>query len=196
MSKHIVIIQGHPDSRRDHYLHALANAYAKSAEEAGHEINLIDVTTLDFPLLRSKEDFERGTPPEVIQQAQKTIAWADHLVIFYPLWLGSMPALLKGFLEQVFRPVFVTGEAAAGTEWKTRLLKGKTARIVVTMGMPAFIYRWFYGAHSLKSLERNILGFCGIGPIKESLIGMVEAPDNNRREKWIERLRTLGREGR
>ena len=90
----------------------------------------------------------------------------------------------------------MTGEAAAGTEWKKRLLKGKTARIVVTMGMPAFIYRWFYGAHSLKSLERNILGFCGIGPIKESLIGMVEAPDNTRREKWLEKLRTLGREGR
>ena len=98
MSKHIAIIQGHPDSHGNHYLHALADAYAKSAKEAGHEINLIRVATLDFPLLQSKEDFERGTPPEVIQQAQKTIAWADHLVIFYPLWLGSMPALLKGFL--------------------------------------------------------------------------------------------------
>jgi putative NADPH-quinone reductase len=196
MTKHIAVIQGHPDSRGDRYLRALASAYAKSAEEAGHEIKIIDVATLDFPLLRSKEDFEHGVPPEAIRQAQKTIAWAEHLVIFYPLWLGSMPALLKGFLEQVFRPQFVTGESRTGTEWKKRLLKGKTARIVITMGMPAFIYRWFYGAHSLKSLERNILGFCGIGPIKESLIGMVEAPDKTTREKWIEKLRALGHEGK
>jgi putative NADPH-quinone reductase len=196
MTKHIAIIQGHPDSRGDRYLHALANAYANSAEEAGHEIKVIDVAILDFPLLRSKEDFENGVPPEPIRQAQKTIAWAEHLVIFYPLWLGSMPALLKGFLEQVFRPRFVTGESVTGTEWKKRLLKGKTARIVITMGMPAFIYRWFYGAHSLKSLERNILGFCGIGPIRESLIGMVEAPDKTTREKWIEKFRTLGHQGK
>jgi putative NADPH-quinone reductase len=196
MAKHIAIIQGHPDSRGDRYLRAFANAYAKSAEEAGHEIKVIDVATLDFPLLRSKEDFEKGTPPEPIRQAQKTIAWAEHLMIFYPLWHGSMPALLKGFLEQVFRPVFVTGKSGTGTEWTKRLLKGKTARVVITMGMPAFVYRWFYGAHSLKSLERNILGFCGIGPIKESLIGMVEAPDNAGREKWLEKMRAFGCEGR
>ena len=60
--------------------------------------------------------------------------------------------------------------------WK-RLLTGKTARIVVTMGMPAFVYRWYFGGHSLKSLERNILRFVGIRPVRESLIGMVEGSD-------------------
>lgn len=196
MTKHIAIIQGHPDPHGNHYLRALASAYAKSAGEAGHEIKIIDVATLDFPLLRSKEDFERGTPPEAIQQAQKTIAWAEHLVIFYPLWHGSMPALLKGFLEQVFRPLFVTGETGTGAEWKKSRLKGKSARIVVTMGMPAFIYRWYFGAHSLKSLERNILSFGGIGPIKESLIGMVESPNDTKRKKWLEKMRAFGRAGK
>lgn len=196
MAKHIAIIQGHPDSGRDHYLHALAQAYRRGAEETGGEIRVINVARLDFPLLRSKEEFETGTPPEVIRQAQEAIEWAEHLVIFYPLWLGSMPALLKGFLEQIFRPVFVTGKAGAGAGWKRRRLKGKTARVVVTMGMPAFIYRWYFGAHSLKSLERNILGFCGIGPVKVSLIGMVESDGNARRERWLEKMRKFGRDGK
>lgn len=74
-------------------------------------------------------------------------------------------------------------------------MKGKTARIVVTMGMPALVYRWYFGAHGLKSLERSILGFCGIGSIKESLIGMVEAPDGAKREKWLEKMRAFGRAG-
>ncbi|HSF48541.1 MAG TPA: NAD(P)H-dependent oxidoreductase, partial [Burkholderiales bacterium] len=83
----------------------------------------------------------------------------------------------------------------SGKTWR-KLLAGKSARVVVTMGMPAFVYRWYFGAHSLKSLERNILGFCGIGPIKESLIGMIEAPNSARRQKWLAKMRQLGRDGR
>lgn len=195
MGRHIAIIQGHPDPQANRFGHALADAYAKGAEEAGHEVKVIVVARVDFPLLRSKEDWENGAPPDTIRQAQRTIGWAEHLVIFYPLWLGTMPALLKAFLEQVFRPGFALPKPEAGKMWK-KLLTGKSARIVVTMGMPAFLYRWYFRAHSLKSLERNILGFCGISPIKESLIGMIEAIDTARREKWLAKMRMLGREGR
>lgn len=73
----------------------------------------------------------------------------------------------------VIRPGFAFRYRAKG--FPQKLLKGKSARIVVTMSTPAFLYRWYFGAHSLKSLEQNILRFCGIGPIKESLFGMVEA---------------------
>jgi len=193
MTKHIVIIQGHPDPQGNRFGNALAQAYAKSAEEAGHEVKLIEVAALDFPVLRTKEEFDRGQPPEPIRQAQEAIAWAEHLVILYPLWLGTMPALFKAFLEQVFRPGF-TMVLEPGKKWK-RLLKGKSARIVVTMGMPAFFYRWYFRAHSLKSLQRNILAFSGIGPVKTTLVGMVEAGDNTKRQRWIEKMRALGREG-
>ena len=195
MAKHITIIQGHPDPQGNHFGHALADAYAKGAEEAGHEVKRIAVAELDLPLLRSKEDWEKGPFSHSIRQCQEAIGWADHLVIIYPLWLGTMPALLKAFLEQVFRPGFAISKALPNKMWK-KLLTGKTARIVVTMGMPAFLYRWYFRAHSLKSLERNILAFSGIGPIRASLIGMVEASDNSKREKWIEKIRAFGQEGR
>jgi putative NADPH-quinone reductase len=194
MPRHITIIQGHPDPRGNHFGHALAAAYVRSAEEAGHEIRVINVAGIKFPLLQNKEEFEKDTPPDSILEAQAAIRWSDHLVIFYPLWLGSMPALLKGFLEQVFRPGFVTAESETGKASK-KPLEGKTARIVMTMGMPAFIYRWFYRAHSLKNLERNVLNFCGIGPTKESLIGLVEAEDGARRRKWLQRMHRLGFKG-
>jgi putative NADPH-quinone reductase len=126
------------------------------------------------------------------RQTQAAIAWANHLVILYPLWLGAMPALLKGFLEQVLRPGFAFEYRSKGMPKK--LLTGKSARIVVTMGMPALVYRWYFGAHSLKSLERNILRFVGIGPIRASLIGMIEGK-NARREKWINKMGALGRAG-
>ena len=77
-----------------------------------------------------------------------------------------------------------------------KLLTGRTARVVVTMGMPAFIYRWYFGAHGLKGLTGGILAFSGIGPIKQNLIGMVEGMDGATRARWLERMHRLGREGK
>lgn len=191
----IAIIQGHPDPAEGHLGPALADAYASAAGHAGHEVRCVRIAGLDFDLVRSKADWENVAPPDCIRQAQETITWAQHLVIVYPLWLGSMPALLKAFLEQVLRPGFATSRVVNGGTWN-KLLGGRSARIVVTMGMPAFIYRWYFGAHSVKSLERNILKFCGIGPIRTSLIGMVEGPDRRAREKWLAKMRLLGTNAR
>jgi putative NADPH-quinone reductase len=63
------------------------------------------------------------------------------------------------------------------------------------MSMPALLYRWYYLAHSLRSLERNILGFCGIGPVKDTLIGMVDAIEDTERKKWRVNMRRFGSKG-
>lgn len=191
MAKRITILQGHPDPQGGHFGHLLADSYVEGAEAAGHEVRVINVTRLDFPLLRSQAEYEAGVPPVSLNQAQDDIAWADHLVIFFPLWLGSMPAVLKAFLEQILRPGFAYRLPEKGKGFE-KLLKGKSAHIVITMGMPAFMYRWYFGAHGLKNLKRNILGFCGISPIRESLIGMVEGKNPTRRERWLKRMRRLG----
>jgi putative NADPH-quinone reductase len=195
MGKRIAIIQGHPDADPARYGHALAAAYARGAEEAGHEVKVVHVAALDFPLLRSAHDWQEGATPESIRQAQAQIAWAEHLVILFPLWLGDMPALLKGFLEQVLRPGFAFAKALPGRPWK-KLLKGKSARLVVTMGMPAFFYRVFYRSHSVKSLQRNILAFCGVDPVRVTLIGMIEAAREEARGVWLTSMSALGREAR
>lgn len=195
MGKRITIIQGHPDGQARHFCHALADEYAKGCEDGGHAVRRVEVATLEFPLLRTKEEFEVGRPPDSIRQAQEAIRWADHLVIVYPLWLGSMPALLKAFFEQVFRPG-VTFQYQSGGKMPKKLWSGKSARIVVTMGMPAFAYRWFFLAHSLKSLQQNILQFCGISPTKATLIGNIENMNEPQRASWLDEMRRLGDVGR
>lgn len=195
MAKRIVILQGHPDAQTRHFGHALADEYAKGGQDGGYDVRRIEVARIEFPLLRTREDFEKGTPPDSIKQAQDLIRWADHLAIFYPLWLGSMPALLKGFLEQTFRPGFAFEYQKSGGMAK-KLLTGKSARIIVTMGMPAMVYQWIFMAHSLKSLRRNILSFCGISPIKSTLIGNIEGMTEKQRMGWLDEVRGLGMLGR
>ncbi len=195
MTSRITIIQGNPDAQGRHLGHALADEYAKGAEDGGHAVRRIEVAQMEFPLLRTKEEFEHGAVPKSIEEAQEAIAWANHLVILYPLWLGTMPALLKAFFEQVFRPGFAF-QYAEGRGLPKKRLTGKSARIVVTMAMPAFVYRWVFSAHSLKSLERNILRFAGIRPIRTSLIGMVEGQSDEQRAGWLDKMRALGEAAR
>jgi putative NADPH-quinone reductase len=189
MARRILILAGHPDPHDEHFVHGLATAYRESALAAGHAVRTIGIASLDFPLLRSPEEFQTGRPPPAIAAAQADIAWANHLAIFYPLWLGSMPALAKAFFEQCLRPGFAFGPAK-GRGLPRQKLKGRSARVVVTMGMPSFFYRWFYRAHSLRSFERNILHFCGIRPVRATVVGMVES--RAARERALSAMRRFG----
>jgi putative NADPH-quinone reductase len=191
-SKRILLIQGHPDATGGHFCHALAGAYAEGAAAAGHALRCIDVAQLDFPVLRSVADWEKGALPGSLIAAQQGIEWAQHLLVLFPLWLGDMPALLKAFLEQVARPGFAFHDDGNGGFGK-KGLTGRSARVVVTMGMPALVYRYYFRAHSLKSLERNVLGFVGIAPVHETLIGMVDKLKPADSAKWLAKMRALGR---
>ncbi|SHG54554.1 NAD(P)H-dependent oxidoreductase [Massilia sp. CF038] len=190
MAKRILLIQGHPDLCQDHLCHTLADAYANGAAAAGHELRRTTVAELDFPLLRSQHEWEKGALPQGLLTAQNDIVWAQHMVIFFPLWLGDMPALFKGFLEQVARPGF----AFAGDKpLNKKPLAGRSARVVVTMGMPALLYRLYFRAHSIKSLKRNVLLFVGIKPVRHTLIGMVGNARPDKVSDWALKLQDLGR---
>lgn len=195
MGKRIVVFQAHPDPAGEHFVHALVEAYTEGAREAGNEVSRIDIAQLDFPWLQQPKDFEQGEPPAVIGEAQRAIEQADHVVFVYPLWLGDMPAILKAFLEQAFRPAFVTNSKAGMSSFGSHRLKGKSARLVVTMGMPGLFYRLFYRAHSVKSFRSNILRFCGFKPVRTSVIS-VSVGGAKARARWLRRLQTMGRAGR
>lgn len=193
MSK-VLVIQGHPDPAGGHLCHALADAYIEAARTAGHEVDTVTPAALDFPMLSNGHEWEEGEVPPALAPAQAAIAAAEHIAIFYPLWLGDMPARLKAFLEQVARPGFALARNAANP-LHAGLLSGRSARVVVTMGMPALFYRWYYGAHSLKSLERNILNFVGIAPVRKTLVGGAGKVEAAAMERWRQRMHALGAKG-
>lgn len=194
MSRRILIIQGHPDCHSEHLCHQLARHYQQAAETAGHDVRLLQPGRLTFPLLRSSAEWKESEPCDDIRLAQQQVSWSEHLVIIYPLWMGSMPALLKGFLEQVLRPGFAF-HYGPNMSWK-KALKGKSSRVIVTMGMPALVYRVFYRAHSLKALVRNLLAFTGIGPNRTTVLGMVEGMSERRYQRCLSKLAALARRGR
>ena len=192
MTRRIAILQGHPDASGNHLLNAMADAYAAGATSSGHEVRRIDVAKLDFPLLRTQAEFESGELPPALVQARDDMRWAEHWVFLFPLWHGTMPALLKGLLEHIFRPGFAMEYRER--QFPKRLLAGRSARVVVTMGMPVMLYRLYFGAFGVRAFERSMLGFAGIKPIRESIYGLTFA-DEKKRLRWIEDMRKYGTRG-
>jgi putative NADPH-quinone reductase len=190
----ILVINGHPDPSAERLCAALCDAYVRGAEGAGHAVRRVSVGLIEFELLRSAEAFNEGVPPPAIEAVQRDIRWADHIVVVFPLWLGGLPALTKGFFEQVFRPQFTM-------RWRKNqlpqgLLEGLTARLVVTMGMPAFAFRLFFGASGVRSFERSVLGLAGIRRSGTTMIGGVGEQSAEAAGGWMARLDDLGRRGR
>ena len=95
----IVVIQGHPDPSGNRLCHALANAYVAGATAASHDIEVIDVASLDFPLLRTQESWHQGADatPEGLKSAQQACIEADHFVLIYPLWARHNAGIAQRF---------------------------------------------------------------------------------------------------
>jgi NAD(P)H dehydrogenase (quinone) len=183
----IVVIVGH--ARTATYCEALGESYVRGARTGGHEVKLFVTSKITFdPILH--EGFECVQPLEKdLSEAHDAMLAADHLVFIFPLWLGTLPAILKGFLERVLQPDLV---APSKQQRFPKLLKGKSARVIITMGMPSVIYRWWFGAYALKMLKRNILHFLGVAPVRSLIYGNVEGVGAKGRSRWLKNVEKLG----
>ncbi len=191
--KRIAIIDAHPDPDPKRFGHALVSAYAHAAKESGHEVREIRLAGKDIPILQSRSQWMDEPMPADVKPGQDAIKWAQHIVILYPLWMGDMPALLKAFIEQAFRPGFALSYEE-DKRMPKKLLRGRSARLIVTMGMPAFFYRAYFASHSVRSFKRNILAMAGIDPVATSLIGNVDSSAKHR-ERWLKKMIAHGANG-
>jgi len=190
MAKNITILYGHPDASIERLCYALTKTYQDAAQLTGHTVRRINMSDFNPASIKSSEDFSDGEVSKFIKDAQDAIKWADHILIIFPLWLGSMPGQFKMFLEQVFRPGFALDYSKKGFPGK--LLKGKSADIVVTMGMPTIAYNGFYFSHGIRNLRRNILYLCGIKPVHLTYFGGVDHVKPKTLSNWFDKMKYLG----
>jgi len=187
----ILIINGHPD--QESYNFALATAYKRGAIESGAEVKEIIIRDLSFNLnlefgYRKRTELE----PDLLNAWEK-IQWAEHLVLIYPVWWGSIPAIMKGFFDRLFLPGFAFTKRE-NSVWWDKHLSGRSARIITTMDQPNLYYRFNYGSPSHKSVKRLTLNFVGIKPVKITAIGPLRLSKDSFRSKWIRKVERLGQQ--
>jgi putative NADPH-quinone reductase len=185
----ILVILGHPSA--DSLCAGLAQAYLAGARSAGAEVRLLCVGQLGFdPLLHAGYRGAQPLEPD-LQAAQAQIAWAGHLVWVYPTWWGAMPALLKGFIDRVFLPGFAFKHHQGSSRWD-KLLAGRSAELLVTMDTPPWYYRWVQRGPGHHQMQKTILGFSGIRPVRVHEFGPVHSATAQRKQRWLAQARKLG----
>lgn len=185
-SKHIVIILGHPDAAS--FCGAMADAYQQSAIAAGHSVRLFRLGEIEFdPVLHHGYNKRQELEPGLLE-IRDAISAAEHLVFIYPIWWGSMPALLKGMFDRVFLPGYAFKYREGSPLWD-RLLSGRSGHALICMDTPPWYFRWVYRMPAHHQMKRVILEFCGIKPVKISSFGPVRHATIEKRARWLKQVR-------
>ena len=187
--KKILIINGHPD--KESFCFALAESYHKGALKAAANVKLVHLIDLKFnPILTYGYRKISELEPDLVQ-IQQDILWADHLVFVYPNWWATMPALLKGFLDRVILPDFAFKYHKDNPYWD-KLLKGKTARLIVTMNTPKWYYFLINRNAGHNAMRIGVLEFCGVKPVRITTFSPIQSADEEKRKKWLAKVMELG----
>lgn len=188
--KNILIINGHPDKLS--FNSALSEAYKKGAKDTDSTIEQINIADLNFdPNLKYGFRERTELEPDLLDAIEKIKA-ADHLVWIFPIWWQGHPALLKGFIDRTFLPG-ITFEMIDGKPFPKKLLKGKTARMIITSDTPRWYNYLILKSPAINQFKKGILKFCGITPVKVTYISPIKDSTAEFRNKWLARVHHLGK---
>lgn len=191
--KKILIINGHPNI--DSLCGQLAQNYNNAAKGSGFDTKLTNLADLKFDPILHKGYAKIQELESDLVQAQKDILWAEHIVFIFPMWWGTVPALLKGFLDRAFLPGFAFKYHTDDPFWD-RLLKGRTGRIILTSDAPTW-YNWlFLRDPAIRMMKKAVLEFCGISPVGVTQFGAVKTRKPDVIKKFLQTATDLGRQGK
>jgi len=187
--KQILVINGHPDKLSFNY--ALSEAYKAGAKNSKATLSQINISELNFDSnlkygYRERSDLE----PDLVNAIEK-IKVADHMVWIFPMWWFGYPALMKRFIDRTFLPG-LTYEFVKGKSTPIGLLKGKTARIVMTADSPAWYNNLIMGNPAIRQFKKGTLEYCGVKLIKVTYFAPVSNSDAAHRAHWLGQVQKLG----
>jgi putative NADPH-quinone reductase len=193
--KKILVLLGHPD--KETFNGSLADAYEGAARLAGHEVRRKNIGDLHFdPMLHKGYKVIQELEPD-LKELQEDFRWAEHVVIVYPLWWSSMPALMKGLFDRIWLPAFafrfIKAPDGKSTMGWNKLLAGRTCRVIVTLKNFPLVERFMFGDYTAE-LVHAILRFAGF-KVRLTEVGNAEGMSNGARASLVKKITALARKG-
>jgi putative NADPH-quinone reductase len=183
----VLVINGHPDPRPERFCAALCNSYMRGLQASGRNVRCLEAGNLTFHVPADSK-CARPTVPQELEPALRMIQWAQHLAVVFPLWLDQVPSPLERLLHVASER---NRDASANNVLTERTRP--TARIIVTMEMPAFLHR-----STLLSTNWTKGPFIPLPGIKQSktvFIGCVKTISAEQRQSWLNSMYALGQAG-
>ena len=186
--KNIVVLCGHPD--KDSFTGTVADHYRAGAEDAGHHVERVNIGELNFdPILHKGYKEIQQLEPDLLALQDKFRA-ADHIVILYPNWWCTMPAILKGLFDRFWLPGFAFNFNKQ-TKKIEKHLAGKTGRVIILSGSHTPFQTWWQFGDYTNEIQYGILEFAGIRT-NVSSFGPCERVTDEVRAKWLKEVEKLG----
>lgn len=193
--KHIFLLLGHPDKAG--FCGEMADTYESAARAAGHSVHRLDIGDMRFdPILHKGYREVQPLEPD-LEKFQRFLKESDHFVIIHPVWWVGMPALLKGLFDRAWLPGsefrYIKTKTGKRTIFWHRLMRGKTARIIISSGTPPWMVRLLPGNVNAQ-LKWGILWFAGFN-VWTTWFGSAEAIPEARKKRWLAKVERLARKG-
>lgn len=192
MVKNILIWVAHPKAMNKGsgtLCESLANVYQQVVEEQGANTRRINLGDMSFTAEFDGYANAHALEPDLIDW-QKAITWADHIVIIHPYWWGAMPTKAKAVLDRALTPGFAYKYHSKGMGWD-KLLKGKTADVIITADTPRLIDTLVYKKTGRRVLKNQVLGFCGIKAKKIVHFGSVKLATPKKINHWLVQVKKI-----
>lgn len=195
--KNIAVVIGNPF--KESFSHAMADVYVDGASASGATVRVIDLASTSFTLSPNELNDVRvrgitqmdGLEPEIVEMV-KTLDWAEHIVLIYPVWWGTFPGILKSFIDRAVISGVAFNYGKTGTKWEKRWA-GKTSRLIFTMDAPSWWYKLVYRAPSENAMRRATFWYVGVKNIGVSRFTPVRFSTPDIRSSWLKKVREIGR---
>lgn len=195
MQKKIFLLLGHPDTVG--FCNEIADAYEQAARTAGFSVDRMNISEMHFdPILHHGYRAMQELEPD-LKRFQELVTACDHFVIIHPIWWVGMPALLKGLFDRAWLPGsafrYIKMKSGKRTVFWHRMMKGKTARVIVTSGTQPLLVKFLPGS-VLAQLKWGILWFAGF-KTRTTWFGPAENIPEPRKRRWLRKVVALGTRG-
>ena len=187
----LLVIHAHP--LPESFNAALCKVAVDTARAQGHEVRLIDLYAEGFNPVMSAEErrtyHDDGPPPPDVAPHTAALQWAEGLIFVYPTWWYAQPAMLKGWMDRVWRPGVTFTVPSPGAPMRPALTNVRLIGVITTFGAPWWLWTFVMGAPGRRMILRG-LRLCTAKRTKTFWLGLHEMDtcDAPRRNAFVARV--------
>jgi NAD(P)H dehydrogenase (quinone) len=187
-----LLVVAHPNKAS--FTHAMAAVAAAALVEAGYALEMHDLYEEGFnPVQPTGESANTTSADSLVETHCAHLKSADLILIFHPNWWSQPPAILKGWVDRVFRlgtayryPIGVGYEGEP-----VGLLKAKQALVFNTSNTPAQREQDVFGDPLEALWKTSVFSLCGVSNFHRCMFGPMSSSTHDQRSQWLEEVRAV-----